>query len=315
MRCYLCDSINQVQLRDKVRFDRPIRVFRCEDCTLVYLEPSGRDLREWYRGEYRQAYSPEPEVEVDSEGLFDTYLPFQAERVEQVRRYLPESGGRLLDVGCSAGHFLHAMREHVAEAVGIELNEANAEFARERLGFAVHTCPAEETDLTKGSFDLITVFHTLEHMPDPRRFLRTIQEYLTPAGTLFVEVPNVDDALLTVYDVPEFADFWYREPHLFNFSPATLHELMLSAGLDGEADGVQRYGLLNHAHWMIARRPQPSAASAMAAVPIPAGAGDERARQLRQWFLEIDAQYRELLCATGASESITFAGRRVRGES
>jgi SAM-dependent methyltransferase len=224
--------------------------------------------------------------------------------------YLPKDGV-LIDIGASAGHFLNAAKPHVGECIAVEPNLANAQFIRDELGFRAYTTPIEQTDLPKGSADLITCFQTMEHIPDPRQFLLNVAEYLAPGGRLYVEVPNVDDALLSVHRVSEYADFWYREPHIYNFSPATLTELTRQAGLEGEILPVQRYGLMNHMSWVLRREPQPSAEVAMGAprlVPEPQGEVDD---EVNAFFADADRAYRDLLCRTMTSESIGFIGQRA----
>lgn len=309
--CYLCGSPKTRVIRDHLRLGVRRNVLQCESCGLDFLEPREKDLRAYYATEYRKEYSPRPEEAAESQTIFDVYRPLQEERLARLRPYLPGPAARVLDVGCSAGHFLHVLSPHVGECVGIEFNLANAAFVREKLGFASYTVPIEETDLRKQSFDLITCFHALEHMPDPRAFLKTIGGYLKPGGQVYIEVPNVEDALLSVYRSGPYADFWYREPHLFNFSPATFTTLMKQAGFRGELLPVQRYSFLNHLHWAQVGKPQGSAEVAM---PAPVLVTDERApaaarARLNEWIARVDADYRQILRETGVSESIGFIGR------
>jgi 2-polyprenyl-3-methyl-5-hydroxy-6-metoxy-1,4-benzoquinol methylase len=309
--CYLCGSERLRVIRDRLRHDVRRNVLSCGECDLDFLEPQEKDLRAYYATEYRKEYSPRPEEAAESQTIFDVYRPLQEERVARLRPYLPSPAGRVLDVGCSAGHFLHAVSPYVGECVGIEFNLANAAFVREKLGFDAYTVPVEETALSERSFDLITCFHALEHMPDPRAFLKTIRRYLKPGGRIYVEVPNVKDALLSVYRSEAYADFWYREPHLFNFSPSTFKKLMEQAGYRGELLPVQRYSFLNHLHWSTLGKPQGSAEVAM---PTPVLATDERApaaarERLNAWIARVDAEYRHILLETGVSESIGFIGQ------
>jgi 2-polyprenyl-3-methyl-5-hydroxy-6-metoxy-1,4-benzoquinol methylase len=310
-QCYLCGSAMTRVIRDHLRSGVRRNVLKCDACGLDFLEPQDKDLRAYYATEYRKEYSPRPEEAAESQTIFDVYRPLQQERIERLRPYLPGAAGRVLDVGCSAGHFLHAVREFVGQCVGIEFNLANVAFVREKLGFEAHAVPVEETSLAERSFDLITCFHALEHMPDPRAFLKTVRRYLKPGGRVYVEVPNVEDALLSVYRSEPYADFWYREPHLFNFSPATFRTLMEQAGYRGDLLPVQRYSFLNHLHWAQVGKPQGSAEVAM---PTPILVSDERApasarNRLNAWMARVDTEYRRILMETGVSESIGFVGQ------
>lgn len=312
MKCYLCGSNQLEVIRDRLRHGIKRNVLLCLSCGLNFLEPFDKDLQDYYVETYRKEHSPRPSEPVDSQTLFDIYLPLQPERVKRLKPYIPDEDAVVLDVGCSAGYFLHAIRPFVSECVGIEYNHANARFVRESLGFRVYTTPIEETDLPERYFDLITVFHTLEHMPDPLAFLKTVRRYLKPSGSLYVEVPNVDDALLSVYKIESYADFWYREPHLFNFSPSTLRLLMAKAGFEGDILPVQRYGFLNHMYWILVGKPQPSAEVAMSTQPlvqnesVPASTR----KRLNEWIKRVDAEYRTILKECGVSESIGFIAKQ-----
>lgn len=313
MNCYLCGSDRVTVIRNRLRHNVTRNVLLCQSCGLNYLEPRSSDLRDYYAEEYRNTYSPKTSEAADSQAIFDIYSPLQAERIERLKPYLPATkSGRALDVGASAGHFLYALKPYYDKLVGIEYNQANAQFMRDKLGFRAYTTPLEETDLPEGYFDLITVFHTLEHMPDPVAFLQTARRYLKPDGWLYVEVPNVDDALLSAYKSEPFADFWYREPHLFNFSPRTLNHVMNKAGLAGQVIPVQRYGFTNHLHWLMTGQPQPSAEVAMNIAPLVTDASVPAAARLNEWIKRVDAEYRAILRECEISESIGFIAQPTR---
>lgn len=312
MKCYLCGSDKLEVVRNRLRHGIKRDVLLCLSCGLNYLEPLDKDLHDYYAEKYREEHSPRTGESVDSQTLFDIYLPFQAERVERLKPYMPDQSAVVLDVGCSAGHFLYAIEPFVGECVGIEYNQANARSVRERLGFRVYTTPIEETDLPQRYFDLVTVFHALEHMSDPLSFLKTARRYLKPSGSLYVEVPNARDALLSVYRIESYASFWYREPHLFNFSPSTLERLMAMAGFQGDVLPVQRYGFMNHMHWMLTGKPQPSAEIAMT---TPVLVQDENVpekprERLNEWIKRVDADYRKILKECEVSESIGFIAKQ-----
>jgi O-methyltransferase involved in polyketide biosynthesis len=91
----------------------------------------------------------------------------------------------------------------------------------------------------------------LEHVREPTRFLAQLAERLAPGGRLVVEVPNVDDALVRLYEIPAYRRFYYQKAHLWYFSASTLAEVLSQAGLTAEVAGVQRYDLSNHLRWAI----------------------------------------------------------------
>lgn len=130
--------------------------------------------------------------------------------------------GRFLDVGCNKGLMLRAFsREHPGwEVHGHELSAHHYDSLRDVLDPArFHTGPLEALD---GGFDAITLLHTLEHVPDPREFLRLLGAKLAPGGVLLVQVPDLAQAPgdLVVYD------------HVSHFVPETLAAVVEGAGLE-----------------------------------------------------------------------------------
>jgi SAM-dependent methyltransferase len=135
---------------------------------------------------------------------------------------------------------------------GVEPGLQHAAWAREKFGFPVVNRLA---DLERGQFDVIALFHTLEHFRDPVAYIRELKTYLAPRGCFAVEVPNVDDALISVYKVPRFPEFYFQRAHLYYFSPDTLRRTFALAGGSAEVVGVQRYDLSNHMRWMLTGEP------------------------------------------------------------
>jgi 2-polyprenyl-3-methyl-5-hydroxy-6-metoxy-1,4-benzoquinol methylase len=100
-------------------------------------------------------------------------------------------------------------------------------------------------------YDLITAFHVIEHLADPRAMLKTLASKLADNGRMVIEVPSSDDALLSLYDSEAFQKFTYWSQHLFLFSVETLRRLAEQAGLRiVTIQQYQRYPLSNHLHWL-----------------------------------------------------------------
>lgn len=103
---------------------------------------------------------------------------------------------------------------------------------------------------------MITAFHVVEHLPDPRSTLTSLAGLLRPRGRMIVEVPSSEDALLTLYDCDAFQRFTYWSQHLFLFSASTLEMLVRQAGLRVVAiQNYQRYPLSNHLYWLSQSKP------------------------------------------------------------
>lgn len=104
--------------------------------------------------------------------------------------------------------------------------------------------------------DIITLWHVFEHLEDPIGILRRLQKLLAPKGIIYIEVPNAEDALLSLYDCDAFADFTYWECHLFLFNNETLRHVIERAGMKVSFQTqMQRYPLSNHLYWLTYGKP------------------------------------------------------------
>ena len=135
------------------------------------------------------------------------------------KRYGNIKGKRILEIGSSSGYFLDTLSSIGAkEAVGVELNEDYADYAK-NLGFTIYTKPIEDIGF-KDEFDLVVSFHTLEHVFDPMSVLHAIRLSLRGGiGVFMGEVPNQDDWRIKIFDNYVVKRFHYDPFHYYYFSP------------------------------------------------------------------------------------------------
>ena len=310
MKCYLCGQNRFRILSHKLRYGEQRKVLQCEHCSLTVLEPKQEKLQDYYADDYRKLYTPIIGEATTSRQIFEMYLPFQQRRVQGLKSVISPSM-RVLEIGCSAGHFLYSMKPFVKECIGIEFNKKDAEFVNRELGIQTYTDPIERTDISERSFDFIAVLQVLEHMDEPLPFLSTVSRYLKPGGYLCLEVPNVDEALLSVYNIPSYKDFYFKEPHNFYYSPKTLKMLTEKAGFHGEIKSIQRFSLMNHLNWTLTGKPQKRADHAMSAPVLVSAEGVDPALrdELNQWANQIDREYKAILNRHLIGESVWFLGK------
>ena len=100
------------------------------------------------------------------------------------------------------------------------------------------------------------MFHVLEHLPDPKAILSELSEMLADGGQIIMEVPNADDALLTLYNNEPFSNFTYWSCHLFLYTAKTLEMLFNQMNLKvNYIKQIQRYPLSNHLYWLANGKP------------------------------------------------------------
>ena len=98
-----------------------------------------------------------------------------------------------------------------------------------------------------GSFDLVCLFHVLEHIIEPAPFLESCTALLVSGGRIIIEVPSLEDPLLSLYHVDAYQNFFFQTQHPYSYSAASLGRLLDAHGLAvDESIAHQRYGLENH---------------------------------------------------------------------
>lgn len=144
-------------------------------------------------------------------------------RRARVRRFASRRPGRALDVGCGDGSFLEGLAQRGWEVFGTELSASIAATAKQRLGDRVLVEKMEATAYPEASFDLITFWHVLEHVDNPRKALAEARRLIKSNGTVLIAVPNIRSLQAQLFkqdwlhlDVPR---------HRWHFEPQTLARL------------------------------------------------------------------------------------------
>ncbi len=211
--------------------DHQVPVGRCAECGFIYCVrvPEAAALAIHYTESYADADGWLREMQFNRQLIF----PLGLEQLRQLG-----AAGRLLDVGCSVGLFLVAARDAGFEVRGVELSPAPARFAREHFGLEVFTGTLRESPLEPASFEVVTLWDVLEHLPDPRAALSDIACLLRPGGVLAVRVPDGEFHLWKIRLLrPWFGRrfTWFDVPnHLNHFRPHTLARLLDAAGFTVE---------------------------------------------------------------------------------
>jgi len=147
-------------------------VFRCENCGLGVTVPQPSDLRPYYSGYHGGRHGVTTNFRTSRRLSLLTHV---------IRR---TDGMALLDVGCGDGTFLLAAREAGWMVAGTEMNP---ELAR-RAGLDVYASVGESAQ--HGPFDVVTLWHSLEHMREPRETLCQIRDVIGSKGVVLIAVPN-----------------------------------------------------------------------------------------------------------------------------
>lgn len=225
--CPCCGVISaQVVATKDGKSGKDLLTVSCEGCGIGRIDPlpSEEDLEEWYENHYREEYknqtTPKPKYILRA-------ARNALERVEWLenRSLMDDSFCCSLDIGASSGEFVYLMQKMGIEAHGIEPHVGFSDHAKS-LGLDIKNGILKHCLQTYGDrkFDLITMFHVLEHLADPVGSLKLLGNSLSHHGLLYIEVPNAERKSSPTY--------MFFKAHTFYFTQESLAHLMEVAGFE-----------------------------------------------------------------------------------
>ena len=121
---------------------------------------------------------------------------------------------------------------------------------------SVINCDLMDMHEELGKFDFIYAIQVFEHLRDPEKFLSVVRDHLAEGGRFLLEIPNVDDPLLSLYKNKTFSDFYWYPYHCYFYDVNTLEVLLKKVPLlSYKMELFQRYGMINHMRWNLLKRP------------------------------------------------------------
>jgi SAM-dependent methyltransferase len=235
-QCNLCHS------RVLEILDSECNITRCQDCGFIFDNP--RPTLEELIAFYSQ------DKKYDSWlGELDARERIWKRRLRVLERY--KKPGTLLDVGTGIGQFLDVARSSFTEVFGTEISTTAIQIAKERYGLTLFEGSIEDVAKQSRTFDNITLFHVLEHVPDPRAMLITCNALLVKGGMLVIAVPSEISSLraFSKRALPKLVsknrhkqgklglplitlEPTTPEVHLSHFTPVVLDSLLRNVGFD-----------------------------------------------------------------------------------
>ena len=202
---------------------------RCNACSFIITSPRPADnqLPKYYLSEAYTSHIKHGKSVLDNVYLLARSFTLKW-KLSLIRRYHPSANGELLDFGCGVGEFLKVSAKNGWTITGIEPSDVARTNANPEVQPFIFPRSAEIKPTFK-TFDAITAWHVLEHVPDLNENIAILKDMLQPNGTMFIAVPNHNS-----WDAKHYAEYWaaYDVPrHLWHFSIQSMTQLLSAHSL------------------------------------------------------------------------------------
>ena len=241
-------DIEQFFPRTRDRADIP--VMKCRNTGVIFLDAAPADLDRYYGERQPDHDGTTSRTRVGGAEVVTAAPADSLRRLEQFRVMV--AGKRICDFGAGSGLFLRYAQPVARDCAGVELNRSQQDALRAagiRMEESIEA-------FAPGSFDVVTLFHVLEHLERPIEMLQQIASRLAPNGAVVIEVPHARDFLFNTLQSEDFKAFTFWSEHLVLHTRESLRGVLRLAGFSQfSIKGYQRYGLENHLHWLARRKP------------------------------------------------------------
>ncbi len=227
IKCNVCSGQSFKVIEEKYH---PYKVLKCLNCGLVFVEPQPQNITQHYSDNYFQPWIS-PEIRKSREKFFQR-------RWKKVKSFFKNQKGKLLDIGCGCGEFLYFAKKDGWEVYGTEISYFSLDYVSKTYGINIFIGNFEELPYSENFFDLITMWHVLEHLPDTKKTLTKISKIIKKDGLLVIAIPNVRSYIYnflyrTIKGKPlEIFNPDMRELHLYHFDQFSIRRLLTETGFN-----------------------------------------------------------------------------------
>lgn len=197
--CRFCDSKNTKKIlvsfnmhgRHIIDKDDKFELWKCMDCECLFISNIQIDkqyYKKYYESDY---YSTSEDAKFLSAAWSFIYSLLFNKKEWFILNYFKNRKNKLsiLDIGCGNGNFLASLNPAIFEKNGLEINLQGIKIC-EGKGIKIYKKPVEFEDFGEKKFDIITLWHVLEHLENPAALLGKVREILKNDGILIIQVPN-----------------------------------------------------------------------------------------------------------------------------
>lgn len=220
--CNLCGNTDSKFFCSKNGYS----LYKCSNCKLIFVYPTPESIDVYDDSYFSGAEKGFGYVDYDADkepmiSAFNHYI--------DLINNLGISSGKLLDIGAATGFFMSIAKKRGFNVVGVELSDFAARKGREN-GLDIVTGDLLNTNFEGESFDVVTMFDVLEHVPDPKKLISEVSRILKPNGLIIVNTPDAESMWAKV--LGKRWQLIMPPEHINYFSPKNLSKYLEDNGYD-----------------------------------------------------------------------------------
>ena len=253
----LIKESNLITLNNKTR-DKRIKVIKDLKTKIIFLDKYITNNRYYSSVKYndnnlkflKKSKKKIANIKTSLGNIETPMLEDDYRRADQFKKILKNK--EILDFGCRWGGFLRNIKDGKS-LYGVELREECINYVKNNFK---KINISDNINHFEKKFDIITMFHVLEHIPQQIDILKLLKAKLRHKGKIIIEVPHAEDFLILQEELKEFKDFIFWSEHLVLHTYKSLKSILLKSGFKNiNIQYYQRYNFSNHLGWFLKRKP------------------------------------------------------------
>ena len=250
--CLLCNYNKFETISSKIRDSNSHKIIKCKKCSHVQIfpVPTINEDKEFYDKNLQ-------DKNINYFGGIKEHrkksLEDTVRRINMIKKHVKKSD-KILEIGSGHGFFIEALDQEGYNITGIEISKEKRRLAKKITKAKILDVDINQEIPNLEKFNVIILFHVLEHIINPIEFLKKLKTMLSKNGKIIIEVPNSDD--LQLGHNQKYTEFYWQRAHIHYFNPKILKVVFKKAGLTSKIFGIHRYSIENMISWKLSGKPQ-----------------------------------------------------------
>jgi 2-polyprenyl-3-methyl-5-hydroxy-6-metoxy-1,4-benzoquinol methylase len=246
----LISDKNLYFINNKTR-DKKIRVIKDKKSEIIFLEKFVTNSNFYKSTKYKNDDREFTNIKIKNrKHNLPTNVKDDLRRANQFNKMFKNKD--VLDFGCSWGSLLKSLKNSKS-INGVEIRKECTEYIKKNIK---KINLSDNINSFSKKFDIISIFHVLEHMPQQIKTLKLLRSKLKNKGKVIIEVPHAKDFLILQNELKEFKDFTFWSEHLILHTYKSLKTILSKSGFKKiKIQFYQRYNFSNHLGWFLKKKP------------------------------------------------------------